>query len=107
MRPLSEMTSVERLTTCAPMRFSLAQNFPNPVGRETNIQFSIPLTGFTSLRVFNILGEAIGTIVSEELEAGDFTVRWDASALKCGVYFYRLESGAFSETKKVVVGLAH
>jgi hypothetical protein len=91
----------DRLTI--PGSFALLQNFPNPFNPKTVIQFSIPHFGFISLRIYNVLGEEISTLVSEELHPGTYKANWDASSVPSGVYFYRLQAGSFTETKKLIL----
>jgi hypothetical protein len=86
-----------------PEQFVLHQNYPNPFNPTTTFKFSIPHSGHVSLKVFNLLGEEVETLVDEELQAGTFTKNWNAKEYSSGVYFYRLTSGTFSETKKLVV----
>ncbi|HEX9655354.1 MAG TPA: T9SS type A sorting domain-containing protein [Bacteroidota bacterium] len=86
-----------------PAEFSLLQNFPNPFNPSTTIQFALPRTGTTLLRVYNTLGMEVTTLVSGNLNAGTHTVNWDASGIPSGVYFYRLEAGEFSQTKKLIL----
>jgi hypothetical protein len=86
-----------------PTEFSLSQNYPNPFNPSTTIRFSIPIHGLVSLRVIDMLGKEVATLVSEEMAAGTFTISWNASSLASGVYFYRLQCGSFLETKKLVV----
>ena len=93
-RPSSEMvTSVERLSTDVPTRFSLEQNYPNPFNPSTKIQFSIPNTSFISLEVFNVLGAEIATLMNESKAPGTYQVAWDAHGYPSGVYLYRLIAG--------------
>lgn len=86
-----------------PRGFSLYQNYPNPFNPSTTISFSLPLKAFVSLRVFNILGREITTIVSEEMSAGSYSRKWNAANLSSGIYFYRLQAGSFTETKELVL----
>jgi hypothetical protein len=83
--------------------FSLQQNYPNPFNPSTMISFSIPSKGFVSLKVFDLLGREVVIIISEEMSAGNHTQQWNAKDLSSGVYFYRLQAGSFSETKKLVL----
>jgi len=105
-RPLSEMiTSVEGLSPELPKHFSLEQNYPNPFNPATTIQFTIPsgTYGRTSLRVYNVLGNEVAILVNEQKSPGTYALRWDASGMPSGVYFYRLRAGQFVETKKLIL----
>jgi hypothetical protein len=103
-RPISEMvTDVDRETTDFPRQFSLSQNYPNPFNPTTTISFSIPSPTFVSLKVFDILGRRVSTIVSGQLRAGKYDMQWNAERFSSGVYFYRLEAGTLSETKKLLL----
>ncbi|MBI3765409.1 MAG: T9SS type A sorting domain-containing protein, partial [Ignavibacteriales bacterium] len=95
----------------APATYLLSQNYPNPFNPVTTIRFEVPASGFVSLKVFNLLGEEIVTVVSEQLYPGTYTRQWNADKVASGVYYYRLstrqqESGQadiFSETKKLIL----
>lgn len=86
-----------------PSTFALKQNYPNPFNPATTIEFSIPNAGFVSLRVFDVLGKEIATIVNEELAAGNFQRTFSAENLSSGVYYYKLTTGNFSSVKKLIV----
>jgi hypothetical protein len=86
-----------------PTTFMLSQNYPNPFNPTTMISLSLPRSGFVRLNVFTVLGEKVSTIVEERLSAGTHTIRWDATGLPSGVYFYRLEADEFTQTKRLVV----
>jgi hypothetical protein len=86
-----------------PQQFSLKQNYPNPFNPTTTIEFDLPKTSEVSLKVFNILGEEVATLVSDRLSAGSYSYEWDASQLASGVYLYRLKVGDYVETRKMVV----
>lgn len=86
-----------------PHEFSLAQNYPNPFNGETSFRLQIADYGLASLVVFDLLGQHVATILNEPLAPGTYTRRWDAAGLPSGVYFYRLQSGNFVETKKLVL----
>jgi L-ascorbate metabolism protein UlaG (beta-lactamase superfamily) len=85
----------------APTQFSLNQNYPNPFNPETTFRFSIPFKDYVSLIVYDLLGHRVATIVSENLPAGTHTRHWNPQGISSGIYFYRLSSGIYSETKKV------
>jgi len=86
-----------------PQAFSLGQNYPNPFNPSTTLDYALPRDGFVQLSVFNVLGEQVAELVNGSRGAGSYTVRWDASALPGGVYYYRLTTGNFSETRKMVL----
>jgi hypothetical protein len=83
--------------------FALAQNYPNPFNPTTNIHYTLPKSEFVSVKIFNILGQEVQTLVSEQQTAGEYTVRFDASRLTTGVYFYQLHAGSFSEVRKMML----
>lgn len=85
------------------MDYFLSQNFPNPFNPQTKINFSLPQDGFTELMVFDVTGKAVETIVKENLNAGEYSVDFDASGLTSGVYFYRISSNGYSVTKKMIL----
>ena len=89
--------------TLTPDRYELAQNFPNPFNPETSIKYSLAAAGHTTLRVYNMLGEEVAELFDGHQEAGVNEVVFDAGVLSSGIYFYRLESGDFSMTKKMVL----
>jgi M6 family metalloprotease-like protein len=86
-----------------PVSYALKQNYPNPFNPSTTISFSLPSRSFVSLKIFDVLGKNVATIVEEELSAGSYQRRWDASRYPSGMYFYRLKAGAFTETKKLLL----
>ena len=86
-----------------PTGFSLDQNYPNPFNPGSTIKFSLPRTGFVTLKVYNLLGEEVATLVAENLSVGKYQIEWDASGLSSGVYYYRLQSDQFVETKKLTL----
>jgi len=83
--------------------FVLHQNYPNPFNPTTTIRFSLPQRSHVTLKVFDVLGREVATLVDRELSAGEHAVVFDAKALSSGVYFYRLQAGNFVEQKKMVV----
>jgi hypothetical protein len=84
-------------------QFSLNQNYPNPFNPSTIIQYSLPTKANVSLKVYDILGREIATLVDDKLQRGTYEVQWDASSFAGGVYFYRLMTGRFVETKKLLL----
>ncbi len=95
-------SGVENKDGSIPSVFMLNQNYPNPFNPSTIIQFALPLSGFVTLKVFNIAGEEVANLNSKELPAGTHSVQWDATGFASGVYFYRLQAGTFTETKKLL-----
>ena len=86
-----------------PQVFQLLQNYPNPFNPRTTIAYSIPLSGFVELKIYNVLGREIQTLVNDFRQAGSYSFDFDASQLSNGVYFYQLKVGnRFSETKKML-----
>ena len=86
-----------------PESFSLSQNYPNPFNPSTAISYSLPKSGNVILRVFNILGNEVATLVNEDKDAGQYKVEFDASNLSSGIYFYKIQAGSFAETKKMIL----
>ena len=86
-----------------PFTYNLEQNFPNPFNPTTKIMYQIANRGFVSLRVYNILGNKVATLVNEEKPAGIYIVEFDASSLPSGIYFYHLQTGSFISTKKLIL----
>ena len=83
--------------------YELGQNYPNPFNPTTHIRFNIPETAGAKLTVFNIMGEAVANLVDGVVSAGGHTVSWNAANMPTGVYFYRLESGNFTQTRKLLL----
>lgn len=94
---------VSQTSTEVPNNFFLSQNYPNPFNPTTNIKFGLPKAGVVKLVVFDILGREVATLLNEFKPAGQFVADFDASMLSSGVYFYRIESGDFVETKKMLL----
>jgi len=81
----------------------LSQNYPNPFNPMTNISFTLPKATNVKLVVYNAIGEHIKTLVNEYKQAGNYEVKFDASNLSSGVYFYRLETPNYTSTKKLIL----
>jgi hypothetical protein len=86
-----------------PVSYNLSQNYPNPFNPVTQISFAIPKQGLVTLKVFNILGQQVATLVNEVKSAGEYRVDFNASGLTSGVYFYKLESNGYSDIKKMML----
>jgi len=87
----------------SPWVYVLSQNYPNPFNPTTNIKYSIPQTSSVTIKVFDMLGNEIETLVNEEKQIGTYELSWYAENLPSGVYFYQLKAGNFVETKKMVL----
>ncbi len=94
---------IEPVSNEIPGQFSLNQNYPNPFNPVTRISFDIPVQSFVKLTVYDILGNEISTLIKEDLSAGRYEAEFDATELPTGTYFYRLNAGNFSETKKMIL----
>ena len=86
-----------------PSSFALLQNYPNPFNPSTTFRYSIPTESKVVIKVYDILGNEIETLVSEEIQTGTYELTWDAGNLSSGVYFYQIKAGVFVETKKMIV----
>jgi len=98
-----KVTSLETHQSVAPLNCELYRNFPNPFNPATTFSFKISETGRVTLKVHDILGREVATVVNEELQSGSYNFRFDASNLSSGGYFYTLTSGQFSSTQKMVL----
>lgn len=99
----ADSTSAGVRSTKIPNTEFLSQNYPNPFNPTTVISYQLPINGFVTLGVYDLLGRSIKTLVSERQSAGTHTVTFNASGLPSGVYFYRLTSGSVVKTKKLVM----
>jgi hypothetical protein len=98
----SLITSVENINEVV-RDFYLDQNYPNPFNPSTTINFSVPSSEFVTLKVFDVLGNEVATLVNEEKPVGSYEVNFNASNLASGIYFYTLQAGKFTETKKLIL----
>jgi hypothetical protein len=96
-------TGVEQSQSTIPLSYELGQNYPNPFNPTTNINFKLPVRSDVRLMLVNILGQEVKVIATGNYEAGNHTVTLDASSLASGVYFYKLQTEKFSDTKKLVI----
>ena len=86
-----------------PIAFSLSDNFPDPFNPSTKIRYSIPQTSIVVIKVFDILGNEIETLINEQKSIGTYELTWTAVNLPSGIYFYQLIAGSYIETKKMVL----
>jgi hypothetical protein len=109
-RRLSEIIAIEPISTVIPRQYYLSQNYPNPFNPTTKIKFDIAqhtrysLLGGdrVSLKVYDIMGRELATLVNEQLLPGTYSVDWNASAFPSGIYFYKIISGDYTETKRMI-----
>lgn len=102
--PLDKTTSIKYPTdTNVPTSFTLNQNYPNPFNPTTTISYDLPRRSAVYLKIFNVLGEEVVTLVNGEVEAGRHRVQWEARGLPSGVYLYQLRAGNLVETKKLIL----
>ncbi len=98
-----EFSIIVEVEVVQPFAFSLEQNHPNPFNPSTKINFQIPSASFVNLVVFDILGNEIATLVNEEMQAGSFEIEYNPARIPSGVYFYKLTTGDFVQTRKMIL----
>jgi len=87
-----------------PVRnFELKQNFPNPFNPSTNISYTVPQRSHVSLKVYNITGKEIATLVNSEKEPGNYNINFNGSKLSSGIYFYEITAGSYSSVRKMIL----
>jgi hypothetical protein len=87
----------------APLKFSLSQNYPNPFNPSTQIEFTLPKSEFVELKVYNILGKEVSTLVSRKLNQGNHSYTFEGTNLASGIYYYQLTAGEYREVKKMIL----
>lgn len=87
----------------APSAFSLSQNYPNPFNPATKIIFTISEAGFTSLKIYDVIGNEVATLINEVKQPGEYEIEYSSEELSSGIYFYQLKSGSFIQTKKMIM----
>ena len=103
------ITDVKEISNSIPNNFVLSQNYPNPFNPSTIINFSLPKASFVTLKIYDVLGKEVATLVNEELKAGSYKFNFNANNLTSGIYFYRLQvytpvhAGNFTQTKKMIL----
>ena len=102
-RPISEVISIQNISTEIPASFSLSQNYPNPFNPTTSIKFDITKSSLVKISVFDITGKEIEVLVNEKLDAGTYQTEWNGMSYSSGVYFCRLITDGFVETKRMML----
>jgi Secretion system C-terminal sorting domain len=100
--PMDAVTSVNKKVNL-PGTFTFHQNFPNPFNPSTTIKFTLPTRSFVVLKVFDVLGREVVSLLTEELSAGDYSRQWNAADMPSGVYICRMQAGTYSEMQKLVL----
>ena len=99
----SSIVGVEEENGIIPNSISLYQNYPNPFNPSTTIKWQQPEAGIVTLKIYDVLGREVATLINEELTAGNHETVFDASQLSSGIYFYQLKAGSFVQTKKMIL----
>jgi len=86
-----------------PTQFILFQNYPDPFNSTTKINYTVPKSVFTTIKVYDVLGREVTTLVNENKSAGDYSIQFDGGKLVSGIYFYRMKAGDFVQTKKLIL----
>jgi hypothetical protein len=95
------VSNIEQTGGEIPEAFNLSQNYPNPFNPSTSINFTIPESELVTLKVYNVLGKEVETLVNRNLESGSYRFNFNAENLSSGVYFYELKAGSFKEIRKM------
>ena len=95
--------SVLRQGSAVPEVFALSQNYPNPFNPATTIVFTLPATRYVTLKIFDVLGKEVATLIENKMVAGNYAVRWDAATMASGMYIYQLKAGEYTATKKLML----
>lgn len=101
--PNGNAIGIQNIGTEVPGEYSLFQNYPNPFNPATKIKFGIPDPGFVTLKLFDILGQETAILLSKHLLPGTYEISWDGSNFAGGIYFYRMQAGEFTTTKKMIL----
>ncbi len=103
LRSAVTFSSINTVSTEIPEKFSLSQNYPNPFNPTTNIKFAVAKAGLVTLKVYDLSGKEISSLVNDNLSAGTYNYAFDGAKLSSGIYFYSLKANGFSETKKMML----
>ena len=103
MRSIEPVIGINNITSFISDDYNLFQNYPNPFNPVTNIQFSLPKDNFVTLKIYNVSGEELYTLVNEHKSAGTYQVPFDGNDLSSGIYFYKLSAGRYAQTRKMTL----
>ncbi|MBK8550650.1 MAG: T9SS type A sorting domain-containing protein [Ignavibacteria bacterium] len=99
----SQSTGIQAISENIPAKFYLFQNYPNPFNPSTNLEFGISDSRFASLKIYDLLGNEVATLVNERLNQGTYKVKFNGNDLSSGIYFYRLSAGDYTDTKRMLL----
>ncbi len=102
-RSLGELVGIQPISNEIPNQFSLGQNYPNPFNPNTVISFQLAVNSFATIKVYDLLGREVATLVNEQLQPGTYEVDWYGSNFSSGIYYYKIVAGDYTETKKMVL----
>ena len=97
------ITNIKDKQKIIPTTYILSQNYPNPFNPSTTIEYSIPKTSFVILKIYDVLGTEVRSLVNEEKNVGSYRINFDASTLASGIYFYKIQAESFVQTKKMIL----
>jgi O-glycosyl hydrolase len=100
---LSQPAGISKVSASEPVSYSLSQNYPNPFNPSTVISYRLPVNSFVRLKIYDVLGREVQTLVNRRQNTGSYTVNFKANNLPGGVYFYRLQAGMYNDTKKLIL----
>ncbi|MFZ2322491.1 MAG: family 10 glycosylhydrolase [Ignavibacteriaceae bacterium] len=103
VRKLDGTTGIEEKNYIIPSQFILSQNYPNPFNPATKIKYTIPKTDLVKIKIYDVLGKEIATLVNEEKSAGNYEIEFSGKGLSSGIYFYKIEAGEFVNVKKMIL----
>ncbi|MBP9191689.1 MAG: T9SS type A sorting domain-containing protein, partial [Ignavibacteria bacterium] len=86
-----------------PKEYSLKQNYPNPFNPNTNIQYDLPTDNFVTIKIYNVLGKEIATLINENKTAGRYIVSFNASKYPSGIYYYKIKAGSYEAIRKMML----
>src|SRR5690606_4090224 len=98
-----EYSKVVEVNSLADLKYDLEQNYPNPFNPTTTISYSIPENSFVTIKVFDVLGNEVASLVNEEMETGRHKIDFNAANLSSGVYYYSITAGNFTASKKFIL----
>jgi hypothetical protein len=99
----NQLVSVKSDLNGIPSGYVIGQNYPNPFNPSTKIEYQVPTSGLVTLKVYNVLGKEVATLVNAQRSAGKYVVDFNARGLTSGIYFYTIKSGSFNETRKMIL----